>query len=156
MEFRLDRSHRRDELQCLLFFFTCFDPAERNKGKQRRFALQRWSVHMASCPTYVLEDPSSQNQITGVGDISIYGLDWTWIGTASCSTNLFTADASHNLLAGDTVYIAPLAGTTLTRGAYLVETAPTATTFKLHGVTLATGLLNYLAKVNSTTGAVPY
>ena len=105
--------------------------------------------------THVLED-SSKNPITGVGDISIYGLDWTWIGTASCSTNLFTADASHNLLAGDTVYIAPLAGTTLTRGAYLVETAPSTTTFTLHGVTLANGSLNFLAKVNSTPGAVPY
>jgi hypothetical protein len=96
--------------------------------------------------------------VTGatVGDISIYCLDWTWIGSATCASAVFTTSAAHNLSPGDTVYLAPSAGTTLARGAYLVDTAGTTTTFKLHGVTLATGSFNYLAKINSTVGAVPY
>ena len=46
---------------------------------------------------------------------------------------------------------------TLASGAYLVASVPTPDTFTLTGAVITTGdSFNYLAKVNSTSGAIPF
>jgi hypothetical protein len=110
---------------------------------------------------YNLAD-SSHNGLTAsgqVGNCTIYGLDWTFIevGKVTPSAGVFTV-TGHNLTAGNTVYIAASTGNkTLASGAYLVRTTPDFNTFTLDGANITSGdSINYLTKVNSAAGAVPY
>jgi hypothetical protein len=93
------------------------------------------------------------------GATTIYPVDWTFIhlGFVAFSGGVFSV-SSHGLAIGDTVYIAATPGSpNLTSGAYVVETVPTANTFTIVGPTLTSSdSFNYLAKVNSTAGAVAF
>ena len=97
---------------------------------------------------------------TDYGTTTIYPMDWTLIhvGTVNPAANGVITVTNHGLIAGDTVYIGARQGSpNLTSGAYLVATAPDASTFTIVGPALTSSdSFNYLAKVNGAAGAVAF